>query len=336
MSENTNTSVAHDTDDLDLFSSEFFGQNKGQPVEATPEEDIDQEVDESDAQDTETHDGDNDDTPESSDSDTEEADEQADEPDPKPKKNRFQERIDELTAKAREAERERDAVLARLEKLEQKDEPTKAPAQVAEKSTGPSPDDLKEDGSEKYPLGEFDPGYIRDLTRFTLNEEREAIKAEEREQETLRDMEAQKQALENSWNEKLGPAQERYPDFREVGENLISTFDGIDQAYGEYLASTIMDMEFGPDVLYYLGNNIEEAERIVKSGATKATIALGRLETKFASLNDDKEKTRPKITSAPVPPPTNKGSAVSKVTVAPDTDDLDAFESQFFAKKRRS
>lgn len=326
---NEENPVDQDTDDLDVFSSEFFGQKKEQPEAATPEDDEDDPVDESDAleQNNDTQDGEDTSDPE---------DEPEDEPEPekpaKPK-SRFQERIDELTSKAREAERERDAVIARLEKLEQNGKPEPAPK--VEEKAGPAPDDVNEDGTDKYPLGEFDPNYIRDLTRHTLETERQAIKDQEKQAEAQRELDTQKAALQADWQEKLGPAQERYPDFIEKGESLISVFDGIDQAYGEYLTSTLMSLEFGPDVLYYLANNVDEATKIVNSGPTKATIALGRLEAKFLAADEEKQKARPKVSQAPVPPPRNKGSAVAVVEVPDDTDDLDAFAAKLFKKTKR-
>src|SRR5690606_13295759 len=99
------------------------------------------------------------------------------EEEPKPKKSRFQERIDQLNEKAR-LERERaDALESRLRALEEKKEPTPEAPKETKADDGPKPDDKAEDGSDKYPLGEFDPQYARDLIRHTLKQEREAQKA---------------------------------------------------------------------------------------------------------------------------------------------------------------
>jgi len=255
------------TDDLDLFSADFFGQKKAEPEPAKPEEDDGKE-----GSDAHTDDGtqpsEDDDTldeneGEEQDSDPDEDDESDPEPDTKPKKkNRFQERIDELTGKAREAERREaalreqlDEILKKLEKNEP-ELPTK-PVEVA----GPSPDDKNEDGTDKYPLGEFDPNFIRDLTKFTLEEERRALKAKEAEEIQQRQLDEQRAQLETSWREKLGHAQERYPDFQEKGSQLIESFPDLNPAYGEYLTATIMGMDYGPDVLYYLANNQTKQRR---------------------------------------------------------------------------
>lgn len=320
MSDEAQTPVEPVTDDLDAFSADFFGQKDATQEDTTksPTEDIEDVEPESDAL-------------QDSAEDTEEIDEGLEPLEAeKPKKSRYQERISELTKLAREAERERDELRQKLEAPK-----TEEPAPTTVVLQGPSPQDTNEDGSDKYPLGEFDPAFIRDLTRHTLAEEREALK-----QETVKEAEkaqevALKTKLTEAWNEKLAPAQERYPDFHEKGENLSPVFEKIDGKYSEYIAATIMDMEFGPDVLYYLASNVDEAEKILAGGPTKATIALGRLESKFAFADEAKQKARPKLSNAPIPPEhTNRGTAVAETEADDYTDDLDAFAKKFFKKRR--
>lgn len=358
MSTNENTPVESVTDDLDAFSSEFFGQKEEQQEQASSKEDKVVEQN-SDALEEDTHskaeDGDDpddeadedddtladegDDEDDEDDGDNEEVDEKPDSEklESKPKKNRFQERIDELTNARREAERKAAALEERLAKLEQNTNPEPTPNKVETEDQGPSPDDKNEDGSDKYPLGEFDASYIRDLTKHTLEQERKAIKVREAQEAEQRNLDQQRAELQTSWENKLGPAKERYPDFQEKGQQLLSTFESIDRGYGEYLEATIMGMDHGPDVLYYLSNNVDEAKAIVSAGAVKATIALGKLEAKFAFAEEEKQKARPKVSKAPTPPPhVNKGSAAAKVEIDDDTDDLDAFANKFFNKKRRS
>lgn len=312
-----------DDDDLDLFSQNLYGKEPvKEDVEDSPAEDANLETEADD------------DLAPVEDEDTEDKE---DTPAPK-KKNSFQERIDELTKERRHEERlrkeeqeKREALERRLEELEKKTNPE---PQVTKPKVddGPRPDDVNEDGTAKYDLGEFDPLYIRDITRHTMKVEQEEYRAQvAREQAETKAREAA-QAAQDAWKAKLEPAQERYPDFTEKGEALLEAFSGLDENYGDYLASTIMDMDFGPDVLYYLSNNPDEAKRIVNLGATRATLALGRIESKFALAEDEKQKARPIVSNAPVPPPTNKGSAVSAPVVEDDTDDLDAFEKKLYRK----
>ena len=327
-----NNTVDPSTDDLDAFSATFFGQKETTPEPASSEKN-EEAPKESDASETndDTHVEEEDNLDDTETDDDSEGDEKGEEkPEPKPKKSRAAERIEELNKKYRETER---LVKELQEQLKVKNEDP-APKQEAE-AKRPSPTDQNEDGTDKYPLGEFDPAYIRDDLKFDFDQERKAREAEAADRSKQSEVEAARAELQTEWNDKLGTAQERYPDFHEKGEALQETLQDVDQGYGEYLATTIMQMEFGPDVLYYLASNPDEARKIVDAGPLKATIALGRLESKFADASAEKQKARPKVSNAPTPPPTNKGSAVAQAEIPDDTDDLDAFAKKFFDKRRK-
>lgn len=321
------TPVGMEDTDLDAFAADFFGQKSehSEPASSEGEKETEEAVDDALEQtDTQVED----------DTLAEDDIEEEAEEDPKPKKSRFQERIDELTGKAREAERREMALQAKLDEVLaklNKDEKPEQKADIKTDKNEPTPDDLDADGNEKYPLGEFDPRYIRDLTKFTLEQERNALNEERQRQEAQAKADEARKELQTGWNSKVETAQERYPDFLEKGEALVDTFGSIDQAYGEYLSATLMQMEYGTDVLYYLANNPDIAKQIVDSGPTKATIALGRLEAKFAVASEEPPK-KIKPSQAPVPPPVNKGT---NPPVLDDLDDLDAFSAKLF-KKRRS
>jgi hypothetical protein len=108
--------------------------------------------------------------------------------------------------------------------------------------------------------------------------------------------------------------------------------DGIDPAYGDYLASVIMSMDYGTDVLYHLASNIEEAKKISRMDAARATLALGRLEARFA-LHDQEKQQKLKVSEAPKPPARlNKGTATVR-NIPDDTDDLDLFAKKLYGKK---
>lgn len=325
--ENTTTFVDPNTDDLDAFNDLMTG--KAQPIKAedTPVEDDAKEPDEKAPLDADIED----DTLATVEPDIELEDgEEAEASKPEPKKNSFQKRIDEINGKYREEQRAREALEKRLAAIEagQTKEPIKPDV-----SGEPTPDDKLEDGTEKYPLGEFDPAFIRDLNTHIFEEKMNEFRTlQEAEKENARDQEA-KTSLVKEWEGKLETARETYPDLDEKNEALEELFMAFDTGYAEYLASTIMSMDSGPEVLYYLANNIDEAKRITSSGPTKATIALGRLEAILDKSKVTKDK-EIRVSRAPEPPPViNKGNS-GRNGIADDTDDLDAFEKKFFAKKR--
>lgn len=332
MNDDTNqTPDDSSNESLDVFANEFFGQGvqdsqEGQAAvedtEQEPVEEVEDKVEEVVSEVAETE--------------AEEDEEFVEEP---VKKKTVQDRINELVREREEAKREGDRKLdelrqefeAKLAGLNPKEEAK--PAVVAGE---PTPDDLNEDGTPKYDLGEFDPKYIRDLTKHTLEQERQRISEESaRESEQATQSQAQ-QEMVTKWNEKVESAVTQYPDFMEKGQQLVSSFGGLNEQYGMYLTNLLMSMDKGPEVLYYLSNNPEEASQIINSGAQRATLALGRIESKFLETTQQVAP-KTKLSKAPPPAPAQaraRGSNGAFINVSPDTDDLDAFASEFFVKSK--
>ena len=166
-----------------------------------------------------------------------------------------------------------------------------------------------------------------------LEVERGKANAEAQEAQRRYTAQQEQQTRVTSWNGKLQEAVKEYPDLLEKGQALLSNFNNLDQGYQGYLTNVLMDMDHGPDVLYYLSNHPQEAFDIVNSGATKATLALGRIAARFDK--GEQETAKPKVSKAPVPPPRNaqaRGTNGAFIAVAPDTDDLDAFSAEFFKR----
>lgn len=334
---------------LEDFAAELFGGSDAAPDNAKSEEATEEDAEvngesEEDTLDTQT----DDDNVVSEDDDTlaqdedDEAEEGDEESSSKPKKkNRFQERIDELTAARREAERKADEKIAamqrELEEIRQKfegskDKPTEKEPESGSELRAPQKDDVDANGKPKYPLGEYDPKFMRDTVEHMFAEREAQAKQQEKLTAEQRAQQEARAALQTQWNTKLDDARERYPDFQTKGEQMLTVFEGIDEQYGDYLTTTLMEMENGPDVFYYLASNVEEAQAIVAQGAKKATMALAKLDAQLGSTDKPRQPTR-RVSAAKTPPPQNKGSAVAKPRVAPDTDDLGAFEKELFRKK---
>ncbi len=336
---NTDFSVdASDDSNLDDFSADFFSADKA-PVKADTEESdngnaTSHETDEADIEDegTETNEADEGD----------EGDE-TDETRPVKKKSRFQERIDDLTSKLREQERlakaadERlAAAIAKLESTATKAEDTQnTNTPKIEGLIEPTADDTLEDGSPKYPLGEFDPKLLRDLTRFDRAVERaheEKVNAQTKAEQA----QAEKfNTLQVEWNGKVESAKEVYPDYVEKGQDLLNSLQDIPQDYAVYLTTSLMNMDYGPDVFYYLAEHPEEARDIVNSSPEKALTRLGRIEARFETAAQERsgKETKLRNTNAPPPAPRNKGSNAQAPSVNLADASLDDFEREFFRKK---
>ena len=353
MSNDTIKEVDVNTDDLDQFDDLLSGRAVEKSPEGTEDKETESVDDESEddslaneqeldaedegADDDSETESDEDDDDQSDDDEDEEAEEA-----PKPKKQTVQERINEITAARREAEREADMLKGRLAELErrisEKDKTPEDKASVetsdqAQSSGEPTPTDLNEDGTEKYPLGEFDPKFVKDLTKFQYEELKTQDRLEREREQAKTELEQAELALRTEWTGRVEEAVQQYPDFEESVTNLEDTFKDADPNLSQYLANTIMQSEYGPEILYYLSQNVDEAKEIVGSGATKATLALGRLEAAMANKTQKSDTPTKKVTKAGAPPTKRSRGASGNYGVAPDTDDLEAFEQQFFKKK---
>lgn len=332
---------------LDDFAADFFSGNSvtPEPEEPANSEGAPTEEGTQEASSTEETDGDSGEqgtpAPEATGEEAEavdgpgEAEAKPGENEPKAKKNSAQERIQELNAKFREAERralEAERKLAEKEKAEGSPEEKKEQeAKTFDSSV--DPEALDEHGNRKYPLGEFDPKYLQAVVQEALENDRAERDAKSQQDEQQRAVDAATEALNDSWRAKVEVGLETMPDFVEKVESMDTVFENVDPNYGEYLGRTIMQMDDGPQVLYHLAENIDEAQRIVDAGPVKATIELAKLEARLASDASTSSGPTPKVSSAPTPPPVNKGSGVVKQAIDPmKTDNLDDFSKEFFKK----
>lgn len=324
MSEDTNTVDIEDEVSQADFEKEFFATTATQIEE--------NEVDET--EDNPLANENDDDEVEEQDEDEDSEEEEIEEVPQIKKRNKTQERIEKLVAEARQAERraaEAEARLAALEAKANEGKQEEKPVREQLPAEAPSPDAVDAEGNPLYELGEFDPKFIRDLTKFTIEQETRAAKeAEERQAQEAQALRAQEE-LKNSWVEKVEKAEAELPDLREKLADMGQHFNGIDPNYGEYLAATIMQSEAGPQIMYYLSQNIDEAQKIVASGPVAATLALGRLEARLLSPSQEEKRNTKQVSKAPEPPEERARGRHGRFTVAPDTDDQRAFEREFFS-----
>lgn len=338
MSGNTNPepTVAPDTDNLDDFALLFEGKAKpteeDAPVEDTSEPDQDTQLDDDPvATEGEVDEG------EGEDDATTDDDDPVVEAKPEPKKKpTAKDRIEELNAKYREEERKRIEAEARLRLLEEQEakrqQPSDNDADTPKTLELPNPNALDEDGLPKYPLGDMDPAYLRDFTKMSIAIEREAIRAEALAEQQAALQRQEEQALLANWNAKVEAAKEEIPDIQEKGVQLSQAFANLEPSYGEFLGRTLLELENGPQVIAYLADNPSEAEAIVAAGAHKAALTLGRLDARMAPHSKSDEPVR-KVSSAPKPPTHVNRGAAPRLSIAPDTDNLDDFAKLWNSKK---
>lgn len=218
------------------------------------------------------------DTTDGEDTSGEDATAATDEQAPKPKPT-AKDRIDELTAKRREAEREAEYWKAKA--LQAPTTPATAP-QAAPEEQEPNPQD--------YEHGELDAGFIRDHATF------HATKAFEARLEKL-NQERSAQAAQTAWQAKEQAALTRLPDY----EDKVSRGQW---ACSQDMATAIKESDVGPDLAYHLASNPDEARRIAALSPHSQIREIGRLEAQLTPASRPQAKV---VTDAPDPSPALKG-----------------------------
>ena len=110
-------------------------------------------------------------------------------------------------------------------------------------------------------------------------------------EELLAAREAQRQQAQvlDAYHEREEEARGKYDDFEQVAYNPRVPITDV-------MAETIRSSDIGPDVAYYLGSNVKEAERIARLSPFLQAKEIGKIEVKLASNPPVKQ-----TTSAPAP-----------------------------------
>ena len=194
-------------------------------------------------------------------------------------KNRTQARIDELTWKAREAERvlaeERQQRAALQQQMVQM---WTAQQQARVQATAPKFEDFT--SIEDYQRAVYE--HVRSQDAEIQRQQAQYYQAEQQKQHEF----ARQQALEAA----IQGAESIYPDFREkVSNPALPPLQTVNPAAFQ----AIMASEQGAHIAYYLANNAAEAIRIAKLPPIDAVRELGKLEAKIASAPGKTATTAP-------------------------------------------
>jgi hypothetical protein len=156
-------------------------------------------------------------------------------------------------------------------------------AQLADK---PIPAAIKapavSDGKPKIEAFESLEEFQEALTDWKLDQRESAKVQVEKQRESQRQAEQARQRIEQ--------ARSKYEDFDEVA---LDPSLRVSQA----MYDVMLESDIGADVLYFLGNNPTEAERIAKLSPASAAREIGKIEAKLEA----KPKAEPKVTKAPPP-----------------------------------
>ncbi len=132
------------------------------------------------------------------------------------------------------------------------------------------------------------------------------------------------QKRESEWQERVRNFSSSIDDFEEVME------EAEDVEVSPALQEAIFDSSVGPQVLYELAKNPEEANRISKLSPIAAIREIGRIEGKLqASLKETPKKST--TTKAPRPLSNVRGSG----KVSKDLNDPNLSQAQYEALRRK-
>lgn len=233
-------------------------------------------------------------------------------------RNDPQARIDEITAKHREAERERDAARAELAALRRPVEQPIAKPAVAEAE----PDATD---TTTYPGGEYDPKYLRDIGRFEARKEFNRLQG-------ARDADTARERQVSSVEAKLGDYSKRVlagfktPKERDAFlETLSPELHALRPSYVEailnkdfnpsapipaanVIADQIVEFEHPDRALAYLNDHPDDFQRLLTLHPIAIVREMGKLEERLSAA-----PSRP----ATEPPKSNARPPIQRVESAP-------------------
>lgn len=191
-----------------------------------------------------------------------------------PKKGGVQKRIDELTRKAHEAERE--AAFWREQAAK-----SQAPSTDAAK---PARDDFATDADYFEALADYKAE--QKVGEFRKQQQAEALnKAEQTQTATRFEL----------YQERVAASLEAIPDYAEV-------VGASDVPAAPHVLESILDSDSGPQLAYHLAKNPDVAQRLNELTPVQAAREIGRLE---AQLAQPKTETTPPKRTTSAPPPIN-------------------------------
>jgi hypothetical protein len=193
------------------------------------------------------------------------------EPEGKKRHKSAKQRIDELTAQRRAAERDLETERTQRAELERR---------IAALESGHKPDapELRAPDPNEYEFGEADPKYLAALTDYKvevkLQERDKASTEKQTEQQQIKARQELGQKLDADWKAMQERGAEKYDDFTDKVSDL--------KVNEPVLAFAIQASPVGDEAAYYLANNPHEAEllqaQIAAGDVLGAAKAFGEIE----------------------------------------------------------
>lgn len=226
-----------------------------------------------------------------------------------------QKRINELTYKHREEQRQRLAAEARIAEFEAREAKAKEPAPEVDKRKTLADFNFDEVLYEDYLEDRVTKRASETASKQATERATKAV--EERELKKAQETTAAERAA--NWKTRADTFAKDHPDF-------VERVYGPDLSFTDAVAELLADSELGPQLAYHLAQNPDELSRIARLSPAAAGREIGKLEVKLTPAEvpkpepDADETARaqdpPATTKAPPPPPKLQATANSSTRPA--------------------
>lgn len=259
----------------------------------------------------------------------------------KSKKNSVQERIDELTRKAKEADEFAEDTYEQLtsaqRRIKELESQTQVPTPPKEKKVAPKPTDAlyqKTDGTVDQDK------FLEDWGKWNREqavEEFEAKRAKDIQEAEERRLFQEAEARRAS---SVEAARKEFPDFDDkIEEARASVEMKRRESPNQAVQSLLAESDYGAHILYHLTQHPEDVTKWNKMRLSQVAIAIGRLETQFSKpVESGKTETPAPKTNLPEPTPSlGAGGGAIPVDLSGPTDfrSYKAKRMDELAKKRK-
>lgn len=207
-------------------------------------------------------------------------------------RNDPQARIDQVIAKQKEVERERDQLRAELDAARRPVAPVQPQPPTVQATTDaePNPDD-----ATKYPQGQYDRAYLKDQARWEARQEyaQQRQADDDRRAKAYGEQTARQQAA--AWDAKVAKVRAETPDW----ETRFKPTTPFNMAVMPWLAQ----QDDGPQVLLYLSDHQDLAQRLVALPPISVIAELGKIQARLeAASRGPVSEPRVSHASAPIRP----------------------------------
>jgi len=258
---------------------------------------------------------------------------------PKKWRGRARDRIGQLTREKHEAARreaEKDAELADLRaKLNARQE-APAPARTEPEQRREAPTDDGRPDPAKYKFGEFDTAFTRDMDTWREEQIVKKVKAD-----LQGDRQAQAEANQMAETKrKADTALARGVAEIEGFEDVVLKSAKGPWSFTQPMAELVLDYETSAEIMFYLADNPDEANKIAAMPPVRQGAALAKLDARFSRPTDttgkDEKDEPPKVkgTNAPEPPQQRTRGTRGGARVRSNTQDFAAFEAMVNAQQK--